>query len=265
MTLFFSVTSFKSQSPMQFPQNLPIKTTQIFNLHSHLKKNKSHHHHQQENISDPSIMSNYSFIPIFFIIISFSSLYNTSIASSSSSSNNTISDTSTSTKTYKSFIKQYCNSTSNPKICIKSLSPYASIIKTDPLTLTKISIFVAFKATNKASSVLEKLSKRKDLSHGESQVIKDCLENMNYACGEVSDSAKAIKYLNGTSSPKDKFQWANIRTWMSAAITDDSTCTDGFDDATVRNSLQKKIKNVVTNANGLISEALSLVNKFSYY
>ncbi|KAF7824893.1 pectinesterase inhibitor 4-like [Senna tora] len=123
------------------------------------------------------------------------------------------------------------------------------------------------KETSSASTSLKKLSKTKGLTHGETLVIKDCLENINDAFDEVKQCATAIKGLNGSSSEQERFQWSNIQTWMSAAITDDSTCTDEFDEMGVRASLQKKISTTYTRADSLIKEALALVNKYcnNYY
>ncbi|CAJ1934329.1 unnamed protein product [Sphenostylis stenocarpa] len=142
---------------------------------------------------------------------------------------------------YKKFIKDECNSTTYPTLCYNSLSPYASNIKRNRVTLTKLSIHVALKAAKSANSTLTKLSKGK-LTYGETSVIGDCRENMEDTLDLLQQSADGLAHLNGTSTAEEKFQWDNIKTWMSASITDESTCTDEFDEIQVRPSLQKKIK-----------------------
>lgn len=165
-------------------------------------------------------------------------------------------------KAYKKFIKDKCNSTTFPKVCYKSLSPYASKIKRNRVTLTKVSIYVALKAAKIAYSTLTKLSKSKGkLTHGEASVIADCRENIDETLDLLSQSSDELANLNGTSSAHDQFQWDNIKTWMSAAITDEGTCTDEFDEIQVRPSLQKKIKTTVYNLSWFTINALALVNR----
>ncbi|RDY06244.1 hypothetical protein CR513_09815, partial [Mucuna pruriens] len=154
--------------------------------------------------------------------------------------------TTDSLKAYKKFIKDQCNSTTYPNVCYKSLSPYASKIKRNRVTLTKISIHVALKAAKSAYSTLTKVSKSKGkLTHGETLVIADCRENVEDTLDLLEQSADGLANLNGTSTNDEKFQWDTIKTWMSAAITDESTCTDEFQEIQVRPSLQKKIKTTV--------------------
>ncbi|BAT91349.1 hypothetical protein LR48_Vigan08g212500 [Vigna angularis] len=169
-------------------------------------------------------------------------------------------NTTDSLKPYKKFIKDQCNSTTNAALCYNSLSPYASKIKRNRLTLTKLSIHVALKAAKSANSTLTRLSKVK-LSHGESSVIADCRENIADTLDLLQQSAQALAHLNGASTADERFQWDSIKTWLSASITDESTCIDEFDEIKVRSSLRNMIKTTVFNVSSLISNALALVNR----
>ncbi|RZB93474.1 pectinesterase inhibitor 4-like [Glycine soja] len=165
-------------------------------------------------------------------------------------------------KAYKKFIKDKCNSTTYPKVCYKSLYPYASQIKRNSVTLTKLSIHVALKAAKSANSTLTKLSNSKGkLTHGETSVIADCRENIDETLDMLEQSAEGLAHLNGASTADEKFQWDSIKTWMSAAITDEGTCTDEFDEIQVRPSLQENIKTTVFNVSWLTTNALALVNR----
>ncbi|KAK4285115.1 hypothetical protein QN277_001857 [Acacia crassicarpa] len=210
-----------------------------------------------------------SHLKIFFpILLSFSLIFSIShpaIAASPSYSPPPPSNFTNTLKSYKAFIKQYCSSTTYPKNCYKYLSPYASVIKTSPLVLTKSSIYVSLKQTIKSYSALKSLTKVKGLTHNETQVIKDCYENIGDSLDEVKDSAAAVKNLTGGNTYEEAFEWSNIKTWMSAAITSYYTCTDEFDELTIRGSLQKKITTDVLKAENMVSNALSCVNKFTSY
>ncbi|KAK7341068.1 hypothetical protein VNO80_23992 [Phaseolus coccineus] len=167
--------------------------------------------------------------------------------------------TTDSLKAYKKFIKDQCNSTAYPIVCYKSLSPYASKIKRNHITLTRLSINVALKEAKSAKSTLKKLSKGK-LSDGETSVIADCRENIEDTLDLLQQSVDGLAHLNGNSTADERFQWDNIKTWVSGSITDESTCTDEFDEIQVRSSLQNKIKTTIYNVSSLISIALAFVN-----
>ena len=172
--------------------------------------------------------------------------------------------TTTSLKTYKAYIKNACNSTTYPKFCYHSLSPYASKIKKNSIKLTKISISLAVKVSRNSSSTLRKLSKLKGLMDSEYAVVRVCRENIDDTVDELKKCLIAVKGLNGTSTGDEKFQWSNIKTWMSAAITNEGTCTDESDEMQVRTVLQRKIKTSVANIATMTSVALALVNKLTH-
>jgi len=52
-----------------------------------------------------------------------------------------------------------------------------------------------------------------------------------------------------------QFQVSNIKTWISAAITDENTCTLGFDDRKISDEVMRKIKMNIVNVARLTSNA----------
>ncbi|XP_027356775.1 pectinesterase inhibitor 4-like [Abrus precatorius] len=205
-----------------------------------------------------SSMSSHNLLRILLTLLFISTLIHAASTSSSSTTTNSL-------KAYKMFIKDECNSTTYPDVCYKSLSPYASKVKNNPLTLTKLSVNVALKAAKSAYSTLKKLSNSTGkLTRGETSVIADCRENIDETLDLLKQSVDGLAHLNGTTTSDEKFQWDTIKTWMSAAITDESTCTDEFDEMKVRPSLQKKIKPSVANVAWMNSNALAFVNRLYY-
>ncbi|WJX43542.1 hypothetical protein P8452_30623 [Trifolium repens] len=201
-------------------------------------------------------MSHHNLFKIIFYLLFISTL----IHSTTSTSNCTKNSTST---IYKKFLKSQCNSTTYPNVCYKSLSPYTSKIKTNPLTLTKISIYLALKSARSASMTLKRLSSKK-LTHAETLVIADCSENVEDTVDSLEESADGLVHLNGTTTNDEKFKWDTIKTWMSAAITDEGTCTDEFDEMEVRSSIKKMITTSVGNLLYMTSNALAFVNRLSF-
>ncbi|XP_065870316.1 pectinesterase inhibitor 4-like [Euphorbia lathyris] len=165
---------------------------------------------------------------------------------------------------YKTYLKTACNSTTFPKLCYSSLSPYTSTIKTSDLNLFKSALTVSLKSAKKTYSLLKSISKKKALSKIDASVVKDCAEEVGDSIDEINQSLKALASINGSSSDRE-FQIGNIKTWMSAAITDETTCTDEFEEMDVSDSLKKKMTKSILNFHSLTTNALALVNKLYYY
>ena len=88
-------------------------------------------------------------------------------------------------------------------------------------------------------------------------IIKDCIENIKDSIDELKQSLNEMGHLGRSNV---KAQIYDIRTWVSAALTDENTCTDGFDGVsvskTVKNTIRKSILSVATPT----SNALSLIS-----
>lgn len=78
---------------------------------------------------------------------------------------------------------------------------------------------------------------------------------------ELKQSLQAMSKLKGDDK---EFQMANAKTWVSAAITDEDTCMDGFTGRKVNAAVKYKIKNGILGVMRLSSNALSLINKLEY-
>ncbi|XVE56359.1 hypothetical protein DITRI_Ditri04bG0003000 [Diplodiscus trichospermus] len=163
----------------------------------------------------------------------------------------------TSTKTYKNFIKSACNSTRYPKDCRKALSPYASTIKADPQKLCNTALSVTLNATYNTYSSIQSLSKMKGLSPSEEEIIRDCAENTGDAIEELNDSLKAMANLHGLDR---EAQVNNIKTWVSAALTDEYTCTDEFEGQKVSKAVKNTIKKNVLYVAKMTSNCLAIFN-----
>lgn len=167
--------------------------------------------------------------------------------------------TASSSQTYTTYIKTSCNSTLYQQLCYNSLSPYASKIKGDPKKLCKTALSIALQAASNASTTVSNLQKQKTLTSYEAQVVKDCIVNVKDSIDEINQSLQAMDHLNGSDK---EFQLSNIKTWVSAALTDENTCTDGFEKGQkVSAAVKNKIRNSILVVARLTSNALALINK----
>lgn len=166
--------------------------------------------------------------------------------------------TKNSTETYTNYLKKACNSTLYPQICFESLSSYTSTIKTNGLKLCTKALTVTLKAASNTSRLVKSLSKEGNLSKAEAGIIKDCIDEMGDSIDMLKKSLKALGSVNGSEI---EFQISNIKTWMSAAMTDETTCTDGIDERKISDEVMRKIRKTIVNISMLTSNALALINK----
>ncbi|KAL3834601.1 hypothetical protein ACJIZ3_009337 [Penstemon smallii] len=164
---------------------------------------------------------------------------------------------STSLKTYTNFIKKSCYTTTYPSLCVKTLTPYASVVKTNSLKLCNTALNVAIQTTNNCSATVSKLTSQKGITRPEAHVIKDCIGELKDAVYELKQTVNAMKHLGDGDR---EFQWANAKTYASAAITDADTCIDGFTERKVSLVVRNKIKSCISGVEKHISNSLSLIN-----
>ncbi|GMY07774.1 pectinesterase inhibitor 4-like [Fagus crenata] len=193
----------------------------------------------------------YHFLMINLLILLFISLLHTALATTSSSQTDNA-----------NYIEIACNSTTYPQECYKSLLPYTSKIKANPQKLCRTSLSITLKAAKNASSTVSNILKQKGLTRLEAAIIKDCIVNIKDSLAELMQSLDAMDHLSGLDK---EFQIDNIKTWLSAALTDENTCMDGFEGEVISTIVKQKIRNIVLKIARLTSNSLSLINSFTYY
>ncbi|KAI4332637.1 hypothetical protein L6164_017529 [Bauhinia variegata] len=199
--------------------------------------------------------TSYYHILVTLIIILFIS--NLSTAFGSTKSKATIS----SNPVYKTYIQKACNTTRFPVLCCTTLYPFASRIKEDDVKLSKISLSLTLNATRSAYFSISNALKQSRLTHTEVAVVKDCVDNIKDAVYELRQSFHSIELLGG----KDRdFQVSNIQTWVSAALTDEDTCIEGFNEQKVSPEVKNRIKMSVIKVARMTSNTLAFINSLTY-
>jgi len=98
-----------------------------------------------------------------------------------------------------------------PQLCVSSLSSYPGPLKPKKSDLVNAAVTVSLVNARNVTVWATGLKTRKagTMSKRESAAFKDCIQDF-----------------------KDtfKFQMRNVETWMSAALTDEDSCLNGFQD-----------------------------------
>ncbi|MFS7958510.1 putative pectinesterase [Helianthus anomalus] len=156
------------------------------------------------------------------------------------------------------FIKASCQVTKYADLCFQTLSPYAATININPMELANAALSVSLKSAKSTSKIVRELAKGRDLSMRDGQAVADCLENMSDSVDEIKKSMVEMKDLDG---PEFNEKMGNVKTWVSAALTDEDTCMDGFEDNVGK--MKEIIRGYIVNVAELTSIALSLISNIS--
>lgn len=164
------------------------------------------------------------------------------------------------------FIRTSCNSTLYPEICYSTLSRYASTIQQDPAQLASVAIGVTLSKAKRMANYVSNISRQADYGSDQraAAALHDCFSNFGDAVEEIYGSVKQMRQIRsaGTSRASFRFQMSNVQTWMSAALTDEETCTDGFEDV-ADGQMKEEVCDRVEYVKKLTSNALALVNRYA--
>ncbi|KAL4301733.1 hypothetical protein GQ457_10G027190 [Hibiscus cannabinus] len=173
-------------------------------------------------------------------------------------------DSTTTVSNATDFIRTSCSATLYPDLCYSSLCGYANAIQQDPARLARTAIGVSLSRARHMAAFVSNLSREADYGADPraSAALHDCFSNMGDAVDEIRGSLDQMRRLVAPGSESFRFQMGNVQTWMSAALTDEETCTDGFEDVGEW-PMKEAVCERAANVKKFTSNALALVNSYA--
>lgn len=159
------------------------------------------------------------------------------------------------------FIRTNCDtSTLYPALCYHSLAGYANAVQKDPALLARVAVGVSLSGAKHIAIYVANVSAQADDPRAAS-ALHDCFSVLGDAVDQIRQSLKQMKRLGQLAAPTPtqelRYQLSNVQTWMSAALTNEDTCVDGFQDHVPLGVYHRTLK-----VKELTSNALALVNMF---
>ncbi|KAK7852416.1 pectinesterase inhibitor 7 [Quercus suber] len=161
------------------------------------------------------------------------------------------------------FIQASCRATRYPALCVQCLSQYASAIKRSDRQLAQTALSVSLARVRSAAAYVAKMTKVRGIKGKEYQAVKDCIENMGDSVDRLSQSVRELGHMGRAVGQDFMWHMSNVQTWVSAALTDENTCLDGFDGHAMDGNVKAAVNRRVTNVAQVTSNALALVNRFA--
>lgn len=174
-----------------------------------------------------------------------------------------IASTAESNPSSEAFIKSSCQATRYPILCVQSLLRYANVIHQSERQLAITSLSVSISNTRSGASFVKNISKAKGIKPREYKAIQDCIENIGDSIDSLSQSFKELGLIGHAVGEDFVWHMSNVQTWVSAALTDDNTCLDGFAGPSMNGNVKAAIKDRIVNIAQVTSNALALVNRFA--
>ncbi|EYU25806.1 hypothetical protein ABFS82_10G077900 [Erythranthe guttata] len=180
----------------------------------------------------------------------------------------------------QSFIKKSCSETLYPSLCHTTLSPLipTSMNNNNSTTFQNILQFAINRTAGHVKNTQTRISanfKTQDLTSPEKNALKDCMEMLDQTLYELE---QALIQLGGGSSPPPttgynlRRSYGNIKTLLSAAMTNENTCINGFSDLEEldlvgggrnpqKGTHREHLQNLLTPISHMISNTLALIKR----
>ncbi|KAG2647740.1 probable pectinesterase/pectinesterase inhibitor 21 [Panicum virgatum] len=154
-------------------------------------------------------------------------------------------------------VKAFCQPTDYQQTCEAELSKAAGNA-TSPTDLAKAIFAVTSDKIHKAISESATLNELKN-DKRTSGALQNCKELLEYA---IDDLKATFDKLGGFEMTNFKKAIDDLKTWLSAALTYQDTCLDGFANATTTEA-SAKMQNALNASQELTEDILAVVDQFS--
>ncbi|KAF8012851.1 hypothetical protein BT93_I0877 [Corymbia citriodora subsp. variegata] len=163
-------------------------------------------------------------------------------------------------------LKSSCSSTRYPDLCYSAVaaSPRAAAGLATQRDVIEASLNITTVAVERNFFAIEKLlSKRsKSLTRREKRALHDCLETIDETLDELRDAAQDLSsYPDAGKSLKQHAD--DLKTLMSAAMTNQETCLDGFSHEDADRQVRKALEKGQVHVEKMCSNALAMIKNMT--
>ncbi|KAI3820813.1 hypothetical protein L1987_08361 [Smallanthus sonchifolius] len=164
-------------------------------------------------------------------------------------------------------IKAVCAVTQHPESCFTDISSINSDNAVDPEKIFNLTLRLAVNELANISSLPKTLiSKSNDLRTG--SALRDCATLFDDALSQLSQSVDAMRGGGEVVLTEGKVE--DLKTWISAAMTDQETCVDGLEEmgSTAVDEVKMRVQRsseYMSNSLAILSNMDSILDKFGLH
>ncbi|KAK4755936.1 hypothetical protein SAY87_009693 [Trapa incisa] len=151
-------------------------------------------------------------------------------------------------------VRSSCLHARYPDLCLHTLASYSG--PANPRSIAQAAIGASLSRARSVSGFLRGPASGQGghLSKREQAALNDCVEQISDSIDELSRTLGELQHLNGETM---QFQLSNAETWVSAALTNEDTCLNGFEG--VAGKVKIDVRRRITGVVKLTSNALYLI------
>ncbi|KAI4307114.1 hypothetical protein L6164_030334 [Bauhinia variegata] len=150
-------------------------------------------------------------------------------------------------------ISQTCSKTRFPSLCVNSLLDFPGSTNASEQDLVHISFNMTLQHFSKALYSSTGISYAQMDQYVRS-AYEDCLELLEDSVDALSRSLTSVAPLDGGNNPGGSTQ--DVLTWLSAALTNQDTCAEGFSD--ISGTVKDQMTNNLKDLSELVSNCLAI-------
>ncbi|XP_074569332.1 pectinesterase inhibitor 9-like [Curcuma longa] len=172
------------------------------------------------------------------------------------------------------FIRCRCGATRYPGLCYTSLAGYSGAVQQNPAQLARLSANVTL---SRLASLMARVAGHRRACYPrnasattaacpEAAALGDCAETL----GDASDLTRKTEgelrgLVEGRAAGSADAAWrvSNAQTWMSAVLSDEETCADGFEEVATGSRAKTDVTRRLWHVKKYTSNALGLVNSLA--
>ncbi|XP_027334674.1 pectinesterase-like [Abrus precatorius] len=160
-------------------------------------------------------------------------------------------------------IKSACSTTLYPELCFSAISSEPNVTHkvTAHRDVIELSLNITARAVEHNFFTVQKLLTKHDLTKREKTALHDCLETIDQTLDELKQAQQDLKLY---PNKKTLYQHADdLKTLISAAITNQVTCLDGFSHEEADKRVRKALEEGQVHVEHMCSNALAMTKNMT--
>ncbi|KAL8235661.1 hypothetical protein R6Q59_016742 [Mikania micrantha] len=164
----------------------------------------------------------------------------------------------------RSYVELQCRSTLYSDLCVQTLLPYVSKTRLpiSPQLLAQISLASCLSKARFTKVYLNMVAKKLNQTTN-NQAIEECIQQINDGVNQITQSFKELLKIGKDGDENFKWHESNVETWVSAALTDATTCIDGILGGGINKRELVMIKARLLNVKQMASNSLAMFSSFT--
>jgi len=160
-------------------------------------------------------------------------------------------------------VKSACSSTFYPELCFSAIASEPNVTHkvTNHRDVIQLSLSITFRAVERNYFTVKKLLTKHDLTKRETTALHDCLETIDETLDELREAQHDLELY---PNKKTLYQHADdLKTLISAAITNQVTCLDGFSHDDADKHVRKELEKGQVHVEHMCSNALAMTKNMT--